>query len=157
MRLFNVGSEKLLKAGFAEHFLHGGDTENFALIGVEACAFNSSGNNDIVGVFPIGTAFDQFPAGPFLTADSLLKGIFLHIRSPGGQRVDLAQNVGDLFIVKKCRSLEVVTRKGKIRFGAFSTLGFCLTEAAPIAAAEVALSLVCQLCLFSQFGVCLGE
>ena len=47
MRLFNVGSEKLIKAGFAEQFLHGGDAEHLALIGVKACAFNSNGNKGI--------------------------------------------------------------------------------------------------------------
>jgi uncharacterized protein (DUF2461 family) len=43
LRLFNVRSKKLLKAGFAKQFLHGGDTEDFALIGVEACALHGRG------------------------------------------------------------------------------------------------------------------
>lgn len=75
MRLFNVGREKLLKAGLAQQLLHGGDTKNFSLIGVKSYAFNSSGNIGLTGVLAVGTTFDQFPAGPFLTADGLLKGI----------------------------------------------------------------------------------
>ena len=41
--------------------------------------------------------------------------------------------------------------------GAFSAFGLCLAEPAPFAAAEVALTLVCQPCLFGQFSVCPGE
>ena len=93
LRLFNVGSEKFLKAGFAEHLLHGSDAEDFALIGVEACILHGGGNNGFTGVLAVGTAFDQFPPGPFLSADSLLKGVFLYIGCPGSQRIDLAENV----------------------------------------------------------------
>ena len=48
LRLFNVGSEKFLEADLAKQFLHSGDTEDFSLIGVEACAFHSGGNGGFI-------------------------------------------------------------------------------------------------------------
>ena len=131
MRLFNVGSEKFLKARFAEQLLHGGDAEDFALIRVEARVLHGGGNNGFTGVLAIGTAFDQFPPGPFLSADSLLKGVFLYIGCPSSQRINLAKDVCDLLIIEERRGLEIVPSQFQVGGGALSAFGLCLTETAP--------------------------
>ena len=150
MRLFNVGCEKLLKAGFTQQLLHGGDAEELLFIGVKACALNGCGYSGFAGVLAVGAALDQFPSGERCAADCLLESVFLHIRSPGGKSVHLVQNVGDLLIGQEGRLLKVVPGKCEIRFGSFPAFGSCLAEPAPFAAVKIAAALVCQLCLIGQ-------
>lgn len=128
MRFFNIGSEKFLKAGLAQQFLHSGDTENLSLIRVIACILHGGGNNGFTGVLAVGTAFDQFPPGPFLSADSLLKGVFLYIGCPGGQSIDLTEDICNFLIIEERRSLEVVPGKSHVRFGAFSAFSLPLQK-----------------------------
>ena len=154
MRLFNVGCEKLLKAGFAQQLLHGGDAEDFSLIRIETRALNSGGDCGFTGVPAVGAALDQLPAGERRTADCLLERVFLHIGCPGGQSVDLAENIGDLLISEERRGLEFVPGKSQVRFGALSALGFRLAEPAPLTTAEGALTFISKLRLLSQFTVC---
>ena len=105
LRLFNVGCEKLLKAGFTQQLLHGGDAEELLFIGVKACALNGCGDCGFAGVLAVGAALDQLPAGERRAADCLLERVFFHIRSPGGKRVNLVQDAGDLLIGQEGRLL----------------------------------------------------
>lgn len=154
MRLFNVGCEKLLKAGFTQQLLHGGDAEELLFIGVKACALNGCGDCGFAGVFTVGAPLDQFPSGERRAADCLPESVFLHIRCPGGKRINLVQDAGDLLIGQEGRLLKVVSGKREIRFGSFPAFGLCLAEPAPFAAVEIAAALVCQLRLIDQVVLC---
>lgn len=92
----------------AEQLLHGGDTEDFPLIGVETRIGNGLCYSGFIGVSAITATFDQFPTSPVLTADSLLQSVFLYIKCPGGQCIDLAENVGNLIVIEKCRILKIM-------------------------------------------------
>ena len=122
--------------------LHSGDAEDIPLIGVEACVLHSGGDTVLIGVPAVGSSLDQLPASPLLATYGLLQRVLLDIICPGGQRIDLAENVGDLRIFKKRRFCELILCKLQIRFGALPALGFRLAESAPLATVEFAFPLV---------------
>ena len=154
MRLFNVECEKLLKAGFTQQLLHGGDAEELLFIGVKACALNGCGDCGFAGVFTVGAALDQFPSGERRAADCLLERVFLHIRCPGGKRINLVQDAGNFLIGQERRLFKVIPGKREIRFGSFPAFGLCLAEPAPFAAVKIAAALVCQFRLIDQVVLC---
>ena len=54
---------------------------------VEASALYGCGHSGFAGVFAVGAALDQLPAGEHRAADCLLERIFLHVRSPSGEGI----------------------------------------------------------------------
>ena len=64
------------------------------------------------------------------------------LSSPFFARIDFAEDISNFIVTKERRFLKVVPCKGEVSFGAFSALGFCLTETAPLTTVEVALTLI---------------
>ena len=83
MRLFNIGGKQLIESGFAKTLLHGSDTKELLFIWIKPGICNCLDDCLLIGILAVGSAFDQLPASPFLTADGLLQSIFLDVGCPG--------------------------------------------------------------------------
>jgi hypothetical protein len=98
------------------------------------------GDNRVVNVFPVGTALDQLPAGPFLAADCLLQGILFDIRRPRDKLIHFRENFLNILFCEERRKPELILRQSEIHFGTGTAVILCLAEAAPFAAEEVAVT-----------------
>ena len=120
--------------------LHGGNAEQVVLKGIEASSLDRLRDGGLVGVPAVGPTFDQFPAAPFLSADSLLQSVLLDIRGPCDQIVYAGEDVLDVLVGQERWQLEVVAGQLQIGLGPSAAVVLCLAEAAPLAAEEVAVT-----------------
>ena len=120
--------------------MHRGDAQQFSLIRVKACIADRLDNGSLVGISAIGTALDQFPAVPFLSADRLLECVLLDVGGPRYQRVHTGQDVLDVLVREERRQLEIVAGQLQIGLDTGAALIFGLAESAPLTAEEVAVT-----------------
>lgn len=120
--------------------MHRGDAQQLPLIRVKARIADRLDNGSLVGISAIGTALDQFPAVPFLSADRLLERILLDVGGPRYQRVHAGQDVLDVLVREERRQLEIVAGQLQIGLGTGAALILGLAESAPLTAEEVAVT-----------------
>ena len=84
-----------------EQLLHGRDTKQLLFIRVKTSSFDSFRYGVFTGVSAVGTPLDQLPAGPFFTADCLLKCIFLDVVGSGDQFIDTGKDNFDFRILQQ--------------------------------------------------------
>ena len=100
MRLFDETGQELIKASLTKTLLHGGDAQQLFLIRVKACFGDCLCDCFFIGIATIGTALDQLPAMPFLTADCLLECILLDVVGPRDQLIGTGKDDLDFRILQ---------------------------------------------------------